>query len=404
MSYQPLALKYRPQKWSDLIGQEVMVQTITNMLKVNELATSLVFGGSRGVGKTTTARIVARAVNCEALDKETQEPCCECHSCVDILEERSFAYQEMDAASNGLVDDVRRIKEELRYADTSTKKRVYCLDEAHGLTDKAWQAFLKLLEEPPPNTVFIFCTTETHKIPETIISRSMDFTFLRMTNVHIVQRLQYICHKEAIAFEDGVLNDIARHVNGGMRDAISLLDQLRSYAMGQPIGRKHVAYVIGAVNTELLFKLVDACFKVDTAGVYRLLQQAYTEISDIGTLIQNLMEFYRELLLAKVGVPQVDVQPEHLKNLQLFGGALPLDYIVACQTELANIHDQLRRSQLPGRSVVDINIPKLFFGGLGRTAAPMIQAPVTTQAVVQEVLSPEALLTALGPGCTILQM
>jgi DNA polymerase-3 subunit gamma/tau len=376
-----------------------MATTIVNMLKRGELAQSLVFSGSRGTGKTTTARIVARALNCEKIDKTTYNPCCECQTCQDILHERSFTYQEMDAASNGLVDDVRRIKEEVRYVNATNGVRVYCIDECHSLTDKAWQAFLKMLEEPPPNTVFIFCTTEAHKIPETILSRSMDFTFMRMTHKHIVDRLTYVCDRETIKVDQGVLMDIARHVNGGMRDAVSLLDQLRAYGSGQLITSAHVAMVIGAVNVDLLFKLFDACFTVNTTEVYRLLQHAYTEVSDIGSLVQNLIEFYREMLLVKVGVHLPDVQVNYANRLKEYGAKVGLDYIIQCQSALADIHDSLRRTQLPGRSVLDISIPNLFFGGVPRVGAhTQLITPIASQTSEppKQVLAPDAIASMLG--------
>lgn len=399
VSHVPLTLKYRPRQWRDLVGQEVMVKTITNMLKDNQLSQSLIFGGSRGVGKTTAARVLARALNCKDVDKVTYEPCSVCKVCTDITDDRSLEVQELDAASNGLVDDVRRIKEEVRYANVSETNRVYILDEAHGLSDKAWQAFLKMLEEPPPNTYFIFCTTETHKIPETIISRSIDFSFARMTNHHLVSRLQFITNKEQISVADGVLLAIARHVNGGMRDAISLLEQLHSYASGQPINLDHVSYVMGSVNNELLFKLFNACFKADLAETYRLLQEAYSEISDVNTLITDLLMFYRELLHTKIGIVIPDIQADHLQKLKQCAQLISVEYIIQCQNELSFISDQLRRTQLPGRSVVDIYIPKLFFGGMRSSEVVMTSAPVHNQTIA---LSPEDVAAQLS--ASFLQM
>lgn len=383
MSYEPLTLRYRPRFWRDLMGQEVVVQTLTNMLKDGRIIPSLIFGGSRGCGKTTAARILAKSLNCAQINKETYEPCGECDICRDITAERHMSVQECDAASNGNVDDIRRIKEETRYADSGSGYRVYIIDEAHSLSDKAWQAFLKLLEEPPPNTVFVFCTTETHKIPETIVSRSANFSFVRHSNEGLVRRLQDISLKENIQADPGVFPTIARHVNGGMRDAISLLDQLTSYAGGKQITLDHVAYVVGSVNTDLLFKLFDALLHADMKLTYTLLHQAYSEISDVPSLVTELALFYRDLMMIKADVPLSDAQPDYLARCTECVTTTPLEYLLSCQTELAYISSQLSRSKLPTRSVLDIYIPKLFYGGMRVTsAAPQLSvtAPICKSA------------------------
>lgn len=363
MDYQPLTLKYRPKFWYDLVGQEVMVQTITNMLKEGKLIPSLIFGGSRGIGKTTSARILAKALNCTSKNAESFEPCGKCDSCVAIDEERTFSVQELDAASHGLVDDVRRIRDELQYSDTSSHYRVYVIDEAHGLSKNAWQAFLKILEEPPPRTIFVFCTTETHMIPDTIISRSANFAFNRLTVEKIVGRLDYVAKAEGIKHEDGVLSHIARNVNGGMRDAISLLDQLQSYSGSSPINETHVSYVLGSVNTENLFALFNALVAADLRKVYTILLNVYNEISDVSSFITDLADFYRELLFAQVGVPIPDVQPDHMARLAEAAKAVNAEYLMESQTELLRASEQIKRSRLPARTIVDIHIAKLVFGG-----------------------------------------
>lgn len=380
-SYQPLALKYRPRFWSDLVGQEVMVQTITNMLKEGRLIPSLIFGGSRGIGKTTSARILAKALNCTDRNGESLEPCGKCASCVGIDEERTFSVQEMDAASHGLVDDVRRIRDELQYADTSSHYRVYIIDEAHSLSKNAWQAFLKLLEEPPPRTVFVFCTTETSSIPDTIISRSANFAFSRLSVEKLVGRLDYIAKAERFDCDPSVYASVARHVNGGMRDAISLLDQLKSYAGSSPISMDHVAYVLGTVNVEGMYKLYQALVSGDLRKAYTLLQGIYTEISDISSFVADLANFYRDLLLAQVGVAIPDVQPDHLYRLQQAVKGVNTEYLLESQNELARLSDQLRRSRLPARTVVDIHIAKLVYGGIRITPVKDKQPEVTVQPV-----------------------
>lgn len=392
--YVPLTLKYRPRFWADLVGQEVVVKVITNMLKSGRLIPSVILGGSRGVGKTTTARILARSLNCPNVSKETYEPCGECEVCTSITDETSFAVQEMDAASHGLVDDVRRIKEEIRYVDGS-KNRVYIVDECHSLSPQAWQAFLKLLEEPPPGVVFAFCTTEVHKIPETIVSRSMHFAFNRLSAEHIVRRLTYIAGIEKIGVEDGVFLEIAKHVNGGMRDAVSMLDQLVSFASDEKITLNHVAQVVGTVNLPLLFEIFRALIATDVKQLFQHLQRAYAEVSDVNVLVSDLLMFYRDMMLTKTGVPLPDAQSDYVASLQTESQGVSLEYLLEAQNNLHYISDQIRRSSLSARAIVDVYITKLLYGGVATTKprVTQVKAPVALSAPM--IINPPQLADAL---------
>lgn len=385
-----------------MVGQEVAVRTVTNMLKSGRMLPSVIFGGSRGTGKTTSARILARALNCPNVDKETYEPCDKCSMCIDILNERSFAVQEMDAASNGLVDSVRRIKEELQYSDGSNT-RVYIIDECHSLTSQAWQAFLKLLEEPPPGVVFAFCTTEVHKIPDTIVSRSMNFPFQRMTAEHLVKRLTHITQLENIKVEEGVFLEIAKHVNGGMRDAVSMLDQLVSYTNNGVILKEHVAQIVGSVNISLLFEIYRALVSSDIQGLYKLLNAAYTEISDVAVLVNDLIMFYRDLMLVKAGVGVKDAQKDYLNSLAHAGSGVSLEYLLESQNQLHYISEQIRRSALPARAVLDVYITKLLYGGMrARQPEPQSVRQVVQAVAPSTILVPEQVAQELGG--VVLQM
>lgn len=399
--YVPLPIKFRPQKFSDLVGQEATVRIIVNMISHNRIHPSLVFGGSRGTGKTSSARIIAKALNCGNRGSNG-DPCDECESCRDILNERSLSVTELDAASHGNVDDVRRIKRELLYADLGGGYRIYVIDEAHSLSSKAWDAFLKLLEEPPPNVIFVFCTTEVHKIPETIISRSQQFTFSRMTLDHIQKRLQFICSSEQIQFESGVLEGISRNVNGGMRDAISLLDQLVSYASGDTITNDHLRRVVGAVNVEALFGIANSLFKCELESLFKFLHDVYSEISDVSAVIDDLIVFYRDAMFVKAEIPISDVQPEYYKSLVAFSQHVPLDYLSQCQYQLMQLHNQVCRTRLPARVVVDVGITKLMYGGVRPIETKPWVPPSSKKQVSREVLHPSEVAELLGGS--ILQM
>jgi DNA polymerase-3 subunit gamma/tau len=379
-----LPLKYRPQKFSDLSGQDVNAQILRNMLMKGAMHPSLIFSGTRGLGKTTTARIVARALNCtQPVD---QEPCGTCTNCQDITAELSWAVKELDAASNGSVDDIRQIKNDLNYAPlAATNYVVYVIDEAHSLSNAAWQAFLKLLEEPPPRVVFVFCSTEVHRIPETIVSRSMHFSFPRLHVESIVKRLRYIAGQEQIEVTDEALQAIARSANGGMRDAISLLEQLTVYAQGA-IQTTHVQEVLGIVPREVLFELVAALFARMAPPVYALLARIYQQISDVSTFLRDFQLFLRELLLVKLEVPTPDLQADHRLQCQRAVQSLPFEYLQQLQFQVQQILTTINRSSLPARSILDAYVVNLFYGGY--------QAPTAVATPTVPSILPARYLTA----------
>lgn len=361
-NYVPLTLRYRPQLFKDLVGQEVVAKTLQNMLQAGRVHPSLIFGGSRGVGKTTTARVVARALNCENKSADC-EPCGQCDSCKDILEETSWAVQEMDAASHGSVDDIRRIKNDLNYTNMAGQYRVFILDECHALSNQAWQAFLKLLEEPPPRVIFVFCSTETSKIPETISSRSQNFTFARLSVETICLRLKQVVEKEAINIDHESMIAIARSVNGGMRDALSLMDQLVTYAQGK-VEIKHVQEVLGVVPRITFIKLVKALSQRQIKTVYDLLQEVYSQISDVSAFIRDFLLFFHDLVLVKLNVQVQDHQEDFRKTCSDLTKDLSLEYLLACQSHLQLLLDQLNRANLPARAVIDAGMIHLLSGGV----------------------------------------
>ena len=229
MDYLVLARKYRPQAFEEVVGQESVTTTLRNALASGRVAHAYLFSGPRGVGKTTTARILAKALNCEQSDGPTPSPCHQCGSCRGIANGDDIDVIEIDAASNTGVDDIRTLRDNVRYAPARARFKVYIVDEVHMLSRSAFNAFLKTLEEPPPHVKFIFCTTEPHRLPDTIHSRCQRFDFRRISTDDIVRRLEQICTAEGVEAGHAALRLIARSSKGGMRDSETLLDQLTSY-------------------------------------------------------------------------------------------------------------------------------------------------------------------------------
>ena len=223
MAYIALYRKYRPQTFSDMVGQESVTKILKNQIKSGKISHAYIFSGTRGTGKTSAAKIFARAINC--LNPKDGEPCNECEVCKNIIEGSTTDVVEMDAASNNSVENIRQIRQEVIYATVDVKYRVYIIDEAHMLTTSAFNALLKTLEEPPENVIFILATTEKHKIPVTILSRCLRFDFDRLSEENIAKRLKYICDKENIKYEDGVCEYVSKLADGALRDGISILDR-----------------------------------------------------------------------------------------------------------------------------------------------------------------------------------
>ncbi|HET7754243.1 MAG TPA: DNA polymerase III subunit gamma/tau, partial [Anaeromyxobacteraceae bacterium] len=264
MAYLVLARKYRPQRFGEMAGQEHVVRTLGNALARGQLAHAFLFTGPRGVGKTTAARLVAKAVNCE--QGPTAEPCGRCAACVEIAEGRSVDVVEIDAASNNGVDNVRDIVEAVKYRPARDRYKVFVIDEVHMLSTGAFNALLKTLEEPPEHVKFVLATTDVHKVPETIVSRCQRFDFRRLTQQQIVEQLRKVASAEELAISDGALALVARTAQGGMRDALSLLDQVRA-ACGDQAADDAVAEALGAVDPASVSRIAGALLRREGAPV-----------------------------------------------------------------------------------------------------------------------------------------
>ena len=291
------ARKYRPDTFATVVGQAHITNTLRNALKMNTLAHAFLFTGPRGVGKTTCARILAKAINCEHLT-ESGEPCNACNSCRTFIENRSMNIHEMDAASNNSVDDIRSIVEQVRYSPAGGGKSIYIIDEVHMLSTAAFNAFLKTLEEPPPHAIFILATTEKQKILPTILSRCQKFDFRRIRLDDISQHLKDICEQEGISYEYGGLQQIAIKADGALRDALSLFDQIVSFS------NRQVTFDIVLDNLNLLdhtyfFRLTDAILKEDPAESLVIFNEIIDNGFDLYNVLSGLVEHFRNLLVAR---------------------------------------------------------------------------------------------------------
>ncbi len=297
MSTLALYLKYRPQTFDEVVGQEPITRTLRNALRQGKLRHAYLFTGPRGTGKTTTARLLAKAVNC--LAPEEERPCNACSLCRAVNEGRLLDLIEIDAASNRGIDEIRDIREKVGFRPNEGRYKVYVLDEAHMLTEPAFNALLKTLEEPPPHVIFCLVTTDPHKIPATITSRCQRFDFRRVSVEAIIDRLSYIAGQEGVTVEPAALELIARQSTGAMRDAISLLDQMTGY--GDEITLDQVQMVLGAVSGEAAGKLVNCLAQGDMAGGLDLINRTVGDGADPRQFAREVVEYLRGLLLVQQG-------------------------------------------------------------------------------------------------------
>ncbi|MCS4195313.1 DNA polymerase III subunit gamma/tau [Salinibacter ruber] len=298
--YLVTARKYRPSLFTEVVAQEHVTETLKNAIRMERLAHAYLFSGPRGVGKTTAARILAKAINCETPREEREdgaEPCCECDSCESFEAGRSLNVFEMDAASNNKVDDIRELREKVRIPPQGDQKKVYILDEVHMLSKQAFNALLKTLEEPPAHALFIFATTEPHKVLPTILSRCQRFDFRRIPVPEIVQRLREICETEGVEADEESLMLLARKGNGALRDALSAFDQALSLC-GATLEYGELTQALGVVDQDLYFRLTDHVAAQDTAGMIELVRHVVRSGYDLQEMLVGLAEHLRNLLVA----------------------------------------------------------------------------------------------------------
>jgi DNA polymerase-3 subunit gamma/tau len=312
MGYLVLARKYRPQNFDEVVGQGHVTQTLTNAIRNQRVAHAILFSGPRGTGKTTVARILAKAMNC--MQGATPQPCNECRSCIEITSSSAADVFEIDGASNNSVDQVRELRENVKYMPAYSPHKIYIIDEVHMLSTAAFNALLKTLEEPPPHIMFLFATTEAHKIPITILSRCQRYDFRRIEFDQIVSHMALLCQKENVALPEESLAAIAREAGGSMRDALSLLDQVMTCSEG-PLTHDQVLDILGTVDRRLLVNLADVVLQGDTYQVLENIDVVFQRGQDLKKLYQDLITHFRHLLVIKlseradhlVDLPQAEV-------------------------------------------------------------------------------------------------
>jgi len=296
-SYLPLYRKYRPQTFSDLVGQDTVVKTLSNAIELDKVAHAYLFTGSRGTGKTSTARILAKSLNC--IEGPTVNPCGKCPSCVDIANSNSIDVIEIDAASNGSVEAARNLIDKVQFMPVAGKYKIYIIDEVHMLSNQAFNTLLKTLEEPPKNLVFILATTESHKVLTTIISRCQRFDFKRVNQETICQRLKEIAKKENIKINDKAVSLIARRCHGGMRDALGLLDQASVLSnLQEEITDSDIINLMGSMPEEILFKIADILAKKDTSSLISLID-SISNTNEPVQVVRELVNYFRNCLFIK---------------------------------------------------------------------------------------------------------
>lgn len=350
MDYQVSARKYRPGTFDEVVGQSHVVQTLMNAVETKRIAHAYLFSGTRGVGKTTIARILAKALNCEK--GPTGHPCNTCANCLEIAQGSSVDVMEIDGASNTSVDDVREIRENVKFSPFRGHYRVYIIDEVHMLSNSAFNALLKTLEEPPAHVVFIFATTEIHKIPATILSRCQHYNFRRIARQEIIDRLRHVAAQDGLTIEDRSFTALARASEGSMRDALSLLDQAVAFG-GNAIAHADLEVLLGAVPQELVHGMIGAVLRQDSPAALAVLATLLDQGHDLKAFCADVVEYLRNLLVVSV-VPSgpelrglIEASQEDIQ--QLAGEAVQVtpEQLQELLTYFSQAEDSLRYSAHP---------------------------------------------------------
>jgi len=408
MSYQAMARRWRPRRFEDMVGQEHVAKTLRNALVRGHLHHAFLFTGTRGVGKTTSARILARMLNCQETEPENR-PCGVCSSCLEIEKGSSMDVLEIDAASHTGVDDVRELREQLKYAASHGRYRVVILDEVHMLSKAAFNALLKILEEPPPHVVFILATTEVHKVPQTILSRVQRYDFRRLTPIQVRDRLAYISREDKLTVEPEALEIVALRADGSMRDGLSLFDQVYAYA-GETITAEDVRRTLGVPDHASHQRLLDSMVRSDVAGSVSEIHRALERGVDPTEYLRGFGEFLRNALFCRLdGLPDgtLPMLPERQAELKAATSSLAEGDLLRWARMTSDALFQMRDAHHP-RLALEMavarmacldrvaDLRRLLAGealptlSIASAAPPRAQAPIEPASLTAPAASPQA--------------
>ena len=392
MSYQVIARKYRPQTFDDVVGQHLVSETLKNAIRTHRVAHGYIFSGARGVGKTTMARILAKALNC--VKGPTITPCGECPSCREIAAGNSVDVLEIDAASNRGIDEIRQLRENARYLPARDHYKVFIIDEVHMLTTEAFNALLKTLEEPPERSLFVLATTEAHKLPATIQSRCQHFAFRLLEYSEILGRLKAICEREGVKAEEGALSLVARAAEGSLRDALSLLDEVIA-ASGEHIEEERVRQLLGVVSAALLDEVMEAIHAGDARRVLEQVNRLANEGYDLLTFCNEFTRYTRNLMIAKscgIASPLLQVPDDERASLEKLAASLTEEDLTRCFQTLLRAQNEMRYSLQP-RFHLELALVKL-------AQAPKLVALESLLTALQSPSARSGQVSGSGPGGT----
>ncbi len=358
MTYQVLSLKWRPQTFSDVVGQDHVTQTLKNAFAKERVGQGYVFTGPRGVGKTTMARLMAKGLNCQ--NPVEFEPCNSCSSCSEVTESRSMDVLEIDGASNRGIDEIRNIRENIKFPPMNSKYKVYIIDEVHMLTTQAFNALLRTLEEPPPHGKFIMCTTDIHKMPATIISRCQRFDFNRISSTTITDRMKYILDEEKIKYDSESLSAISLKADGSMRDALSILDQVISFA-GEKIAFDQISSILGLIPYDLFFDLTTAIKEKNAENLVQVLNNIRSLGTPLEDVVNGLNQHLRNLLIGTVpgAASSLEVNPELQEKYANEASEWDRRDLIRFSQVFSKLEPELRRAAQP-QILLELNLLKML--------------------------------------------
>lgn len=356
--HKALYREYRPLVFDDVIGQDHIIRTLKNQIKENSMSHAYLFCGTRGTGKTTTAKILSRAVNCQAGDQD--HPCNQCPSCQSILDSSNLDVIEIDAASNNSVDDIRELRDTVKYTPANSKYKVYIIDEVHMLSQGAFNALLKTLEEPPSYVIFILATTEPNKIPATILSRCQRFDFKRVSVGDLIDRMKLICQSESIDIDEDALRIIARNGQGSVRDALSILDKCLSFG-GNILTGDQVLELLGGSDPDQLLKMAKSIMDSDVCKSMEMIEDYFMWGKDLRLLVDDITDFFRSLMMVKIfgqASDLVDLTRDQAQTMMALAKYIDTEEIIRILTILSDLSEKLRFSTNQ-RMTLEIYIMKL---------------------------------------------